>query len=336
MSFPDHTIALPRTMTRRQALAALAGIAGVAVLPTQAVAQSGAPVRMIVTTSAGAGLDATFRTAQSALGLALGGPLVIDNQAGAGGLIGMQALSRSTPDGSVLGTATNNLVILPSVMKVMPIDISKDLTPIAIIGAIPLVLVVNAAKIPSTNAKEFIALLKSKGNTLNYGSSGSGTVLHIATEMFLDEVGVKVNHIPYKGVAPMINDLLGGQVDFVVSALPIVLGHIKSGKLRAIGVCTAQRVPAAPEIPTLAEQGLPNYVAEAWVSVLGPKGMSPAVVTKVHDAVATAFNDPAVKDALTKQGTVVNVTTPEEAQATIRRDLTKYGALAKKVGLEMQ
>ena len=336
MSSSDDSRDTSLTMTRRHAFAILAGVAGIVAFPMPALAQGDKPVRMIVTTSAGAGLDATFRAAQTSLGLALGGPLVIDNQAGAGGLIGMQAISRATPDGSVLGTATNNLVILPSVMKTMPFDVNKDFSPIAIIGAIPLVLVVNAAKVSATNAKEFIAFLKSNPGTLNYGSSGSGTVLHLATEMFLDEIGAKVNHVPYKGVAPMMNDLVGGQVDFVIAALPAAQPFIKSGKLRALGVATAQRVPIAPEIPTLVEQGLPNYVVEAWVSVLGPKGMSPALVKKIHDAVATGFNDPTVKDALSKQGTVINVTSPEEAQAIIRRDLTKYTALAKKVGLELQ
>jgi tripartite-type tricarboxylate transporter receptor subunit TctC len=321
------------SLTRRRALAMLACAAA---LPTGVLAQSDRPVRIIVPTSAGAALDAVVRAAQPALARALGTPLVIDNQAGAGGQIGLQALARSSPDGSVLGMSSNSMVILPSVMKAFQLDVSKDFTHISIVGAIPMVVVVNPSKVAATNAKEFIALLRSKSDALSFGSSGPGGVLHLATAMLLDEVGVKVSHIPYKGVAPLVTDLVGGQVDFAVVALPVAQPYMKSGALRAIGVCSAQRVSIAPEIPTFVEQGLPNYAVDAWVSVVGPKGMTPALVKKVHAAVVSAFNDPVVKDAMVKQGTVVNVSTPEEAQATVHRDLAKFAALAKKINLEPQ
>ena len=319
--------------TRRGALAV---IAGAAVLPFEVSAQSDRPIRMIVPSSAGAGIDATIRVAQSALSRALGAPIVIDNQAGAGGLIGFQTLARGKPDGSILGICSNGLVILPAVMKALPFDVSKDFTPIAIIGSIPLVLVVNPTKVPATNAKEFAALLKAKSDTLNFASSGAGALLHLATEMLLDELGVKVRHIPYKGVGPMVTDIIGGQVDFGIVALPAVQAYLKSGSLRAVGVCTPQRVPIAPEIPTFVEQGFPKYVVEAWVAILGPKGMPPELIKKTHSAVVSAFGDPAVKDALVKQGTMINIGTPEEAQTTLRRDMLNYAAVAKKIGLEPQ
>src|SRR6478736_5955460 len=142
-------------------------------------------------------------------------------------------------------------------------------------------------KVPATNAKEFIALLKSKPGQLNFASGGNGTILHLATELFLDESGTTAKHIPYKGVGPMVTDMIGGQVEFGTAALPSLQAHIKSGALRAIGTLTAQRVPAAPEIPTFAEQGLPNFVLDAWFAVIGPKGLSAANVKKVHDAVVT-------------------------------------------------
>ena len=154
--------------------------------------------------------------------------------------------------------------------------------------------------------------------------------------MFLDEAGATAKHIPYKGVGPMVTDLIGGQVEFGVSALPSVQAHIKSGALRAIGNCGAQRTPAAPEIPTFVEQGLTGYVMEAWFAVLGPKGMSAANVNKVHDALVAAFNDPAVKDTMAKQGNTIAITTPEQAQAAFRRELAKYAALVKKAGIEPQ
>ncbi|MET0543000.1 MAG: tripartite tricarboxylate transporter substrate-binding protein, partial [Variovorax sp.] len=172
--------------------------------------------------------------------------------------------------------------------------------------------------------------------TLNFASGGNGTILHLATELFLEESGTTARHIPYKGVGPMVTDMIGGQVDFGTAALPSLQAHIKSGALRPIGMLTAQRTPAAPEIPTFAEQGLPNFVVDAWFAVIGPKGMSPAAVKKAHDAVVTAFADPAVKEAMTKQGNTIAISTPEQAQAAFKSELAKYAALVKKAGIEPQ
>ena len=199
-----------------------------------------------------------------------------------------------------------------------------------------MVLVANPSKVSAKNHKELVALVKSKPDALNYASSGSGTILHLAVELYLDAAGIKVRHIPYKGVGPMVADLLGGQVDFAAAALPSVQGHIASGKLRAIGMFPPQRTPAAPDIPTFAEQGLTNFEVEAWFAVIGPKGMSPATVKKVHDAVVAAFNDDAVKAAMAKQGNTIRVTSTEQAQAEFRTEREKYAALVKKVGLEPQ
>lgn len=181
-----------------------------------------------------------------------------------------------------------------------------------------------------------IALIKSQPGKINYGSSGSGTILHLACEVFLDEAGVKATHVPYKGVGAMLTDLLGGQVDFATAALPSVRSHLQAGTLRAIGVATAKRVPAAPEIPTFVEQGLPGYVVEAWFAVIGPKGMSAADVKHVHDAVVAAFADPAVKEAMVKQGNVINVSTSDYAKEFFRSELAKYAAIVKKAGVEPQ
>jgi hypothetical protein len=166
---------------------------------------------------------------------------------------------------------SNNVVIFPSVLKSLPFDMPGDFTPIAVVGATPMVLVVNPAKVQATNHKEFQALLKAKPGSYNFASGGNGTILHLATELFLDEAGVTAKHIPYKGVGPMVTDLIGGQVDFGTAALPSVQAHIKSGALRPIGMLSPQRTPAAPEIPTFAEQGLANFSVEAWFAVIGPR-----------------------------------------------------------------
>lgn len=307
---------------------------GATFTPLHAQTNSGV-VKLILPNAVGSGVDAIARAAQPALAKALGASaVVIDNQPGAGGVLGLQNLTRSAPDGSTLSVVSNNVVILPSVLKSIPFDMPGDFTPIALVGSTPMVLVVNPARVPATGSRDFIALLKSKPGQLNFGSGGNGTILHLATELFLEAAGASAKHIPYKGVGPMVADLIGGQVEFAVAALPSVQGQIKSGLLRAIGVLTPQRSPAAPEIPTLAEQGLANFAVDAWLAVLGPKNMGPEVVKKAHDAVAAAFSDTSVREVLAKQGTTIQVSTPEQAQAVFRTELSKYAALVKKVGLQ--
>lgn len=320
-------------LARRTVLAALAAGGLASALP--ALAQGGT-VRFILPNATGSGVDAITRAAQPALGKALGANVVVDNQPGAGGVVGLQALAKAAPDGSTLSVVSNNVVIFPSVLKSLPFDMPNDFTPIAIVGATPMVLVVNPAKVPATNAKEFIALLKSKPGQLNFASGGNGTILHLAAELFLEAAGATAKHIPYKGVGPMVTDLIGGQVEFGVAALPSVQAHIKSGALRAIGALTPQRTPAAADIPTFAEQGLTNFSVDAWFAVIGPKGMSPASVKKAHDAVVAAFADPTVKETMAKQGNTIAISTPEQANAAFRNELAKYAALVKKVGLEPQ
>lgn len=303
--------------------------------PLAAGAQS-STVRFLLPNAAGSGVDAITRAVQPALAAALGASIVVENQPGAGGVIGLQTLARSAPDGSTLSIVSNNVVIFPSVLKSLPFDVLADFTPIAVVGSTPMVLFVNPAKVPATNHKEFVALLKDKPGVFNYASSGNGTILHLATELYLEAAGIKAKHIPYKGVGAMVTDVLGGQVDFATAAIPSVQGHIASGKLRPIGMLTSQRTPAAPAIPTFAEQGLANFEVEAWFAVIGPKGLSPANVKKVHDAVVAAFADPAVKEAMAKQGNTIRISTPEQAQAAFRSEMAKYAALVKKVGLEPQ
>ncbi len=321
--------------SRRTVLTALAAASSMA-LPGWAVAQADRPVKFILPNATGSGVDAITRAAAPALGKALGTSVVVENQAGASGVIGLQALAKNPPDGFTLSVVSNNVVIFPSVINNLPFDMPGDFTPIAVVGSTPMVLVVNPQKVTATNSREFIAALKAKPEGYNFGSGGTGTILHLAGEMFIDEAGVKARHIPYKGVGPMVTDLLGGQIDFAVVALPSVAQHIKTGALRAIGMCADKRTAAAPEIPTFVEQGLTGYNMEAWFAVVGPKGMAPAQVKKVHDAVVAAFNDATVKDTMAKQGNTINISSTEHAQKAFRSEMARYAALVKKVGIEPQ
>ena len=323
-----------RTLLVAAAVATLA-LETTGLVSAKAYAQ-GSSVRLILPNAAGSGVDAVARAMQPALAKALNSSVVVDNQPGAAGVVGLQVLARSAPDGNTLSMVSSNVVIFPSLIKSLSFDMPGDFTPIAIIGAVPMVLVVNANKVAATNSKELIALLKSKPGALNFASGGTGTTLHLATQWFLEEAGVSAKHIPYKGVGPMVSDLLGGQVEFGTAALPSVQPYIKSGALRAIGMLAAQRTTAAPEIPTFAEQGLPNLMMDAWVAVIGPKNMNAALVTKIHGALVAAFEDPGVKEAMTKQGNIIAISTPEQAKAQFRSELAKYATLVRKAGIEPQ
>jgi tripartite-type tricarboxylate transporter receptor subunit TctC len=318
----------------RRALLRTAFLTAAALVFTPTWAQVGEKtIRIVLPNATGSGVDAITRAAQPALAKALGHAVVVDNQPGAGGVLGLQTLARAAPDGFTLSVVSNNVVIFPSVIKQLPFDMPGDFTAIAVVGSTPIVIVTNA-KVAANNSQEFIALLKSRPGQMNFGSGGNGTILHLAGEMFLDEAGATARHIPYKGVGPMVTDLIGGQVEFAAVALPSVQQHIKSGALKAIGMGTALRVAAAPDIPTFVEQGLPGYVMEAWFAVLGPKGMSAADIKRVHEAVVATFNDPAVKETMARQGNTIAISTPEQATAAFRRELAKYAQLVKKAGLE--
>ena len=322
----------PFQFTRRQTLA---GVVAALATPLGAWAQSDKPVKFILPVSAGSGVDGIARAAQNALSKALGQPVVFENQPGAGGVVGTAAMIKSAPDGLTLSMVSNNHVIYPSVLKSVPFDPVADITPIAVIGATPLVLVVNP-KVPATNMKELVTLFKANPGKYNYASSGNGTILHLAPELFKDVTGTFSTHIPYRGFGPMLQDIVSGQVDWGVGALPAVMGQIKAGNVRAICVSAPARITAAPDIPTSAEQGYPGYLVEGWIAVVGPKGLPADQVKRIHNAVAIAFATAEVKEAMAKQGNTINISTPEFALAHFKSELVKYAGLVKKAGVVPQ
>ncbi len=326
-------------LSRRQTLVRLGGAAAGLVAfgaPATLLAQtSDKVVRFILPVSPGSGVDGIARASQTALAKALGQGVVIENQPGAGGVVGTSAMIRSAPDGLTLSMVSNNHVIYPAVLKSLPFDPVADITPIAVIGATPLVLVVNP-KVPAKNMKELVALFKANPGKYNYASSGNGTILHLAPEMFKDVTQTFVTHIPYRGVAPMVQDIIAGQVDMGVLALPSAQAHIKNGTMRAICVSAPARIPAAPDIPTSTEQGYPGYMVEGWIAVVGPKGMAPDLVKHINVAIVTAFATPEVKEAMAKQGNTIKISTPEFALAHFKSEMVKYAALVKKAGVVPQ
>jgi tripartite-type tricarboxylate transporter receptor subunit TctC len=289
---------------------------------------------MILPVSAGSGVDTIARAAGPALSKALGAQVVIENLPGAGGVTGTAAIVNAPANGQVIGLVSNNHVINPSVYPKMPFDSIEDITPISVIGTTPFVLVVNP-KVPARDVKELVALAKAKPGAYNYASAGNGTIIHLAGEMFVREAGIEVRHIPYKGTGPMLQDLIGGQVEMGVVALPAVQGHLKTGALRAIGITGRSRAPAAGEIPTVAEQGLPNYDVEGWFAVIGPAKLPAAEVSRIHGAFVAAFASPEVQEAMARQGNVIRPTSPEGAAEMFRSELARYARVVKAAGIKI-
>lgn len=323
-----------KNVTRRTALTVFAGLMLAATMGT-AQAQNANPLRIILPVGPGSGVDTIVRSTQNALSRALGGQtVVIENRPGAGGVIGTQALVTSAADGYTIGVVSNNHAVNPSVYKELPYDSLGDITPITIVGGSPFVLVTNP-NVPAKNAKELQALLRSKPGEINYASSGNGTIIHLAGEMFLAAADVEARHIPYKGMGPMIVDIMGGQVEMGVGAISAVLNQVKNGALHPIGVMGTARVPSLPDVPTMAEQGFTGVDVAGWFAAVGPKNMPAEQVERLHKAFVDAFNDPEVKAGFANRDDFLILNSPQEARQFFKTEQDRYADLIKKAGLSL-
>lgn len=323
----------PSSFNRRTVLAL--GAAGLLGAPA-VWAQGTAPLRVILPVGPGSGVDTIIRSAQNALSKALGGQaVVIENLPGAGGITGTAALVKAAPDGHTVAFISNNHSVNPSVYKSVPYDSLNDITPISVVGSSPFLLVVNPARLPVKDAKELQALLLSRPGQFNMGSSGNGTIIHLAGEMFVDAVGAKVQHVPYKGMGPMMTDIIAGQVDFGVAAVPAAQGHLASGRMRAIGVMSKARVASLPDLPTISEQGFAAVDVAGWFALIGPKALPAAQVERLHKAVVAAFEDPEVRTAMAKQDNFISPMTPEASARFLRSEQERYARLVAKAQIKL-
>lgn len=320
--------------SRRAVVAAMVGALCAVSLPALAQSAPDRPLRVIIPLSPGSTVDTMGRAMSSEMAKMFGHPIVIENLAGAGGVTGTAQLIKAPKDGMTIGLISSNHVINPSIYKSVPFDSLKDITPITVIGTVPLVLVVNPSVAAKTTA-ELVALMKAKKGELNVGSAGNGSVLHLAAELFGSEAGVDIPHIPYKGTGPMMNDLIGGQVQVGFLSVTAAVAQVKSGKLRAIGVSTRQRSAILPDVPTLAESGLPNYSFDAWVAAIGPAGMAPAQVQKYYNDFKTVVKHPHVQSTFATQGIATVLNTPEQATVFFKTELDKHAVLVKKSGASL-
>jgi tripartite-type tricarboxylate transporter receptor subunit TctC len=260
--------------------------------------------------------------------------VVVENLAGSGGLIGTQQLVKAAADGNTIAFVSNNHAVNPSVYKKMPYDSLKDITPIAVVAETPFVLVVNPQRLPVSNAKELAAMVKAKPDHYNFASSGNGTILHLAAEMFVESAGLKARHIPYRGTGPAITDLIGGQVDFAVMAVNAVQAHLKAGTLRAVAVTGSSRVASLPNVPTLQEQGF-NATVGGWLAAIGPAKLPAAEVRKLHDGIVAAWTSEEVRKAMAEQENTVTPMASDATAALLAREQARYGEIVRKVGVSL-
>ncbi len=316
--------ALPRRALLCAATAALLGAAGP--LAAQDAFPS-KPIRFIVPYAAGGTTDLVARTVGARMAQTLGQPVVIDNRGGAGGNIGMDAVAKAAPDGYTVGMgAISTNALNPHIYKKVPFDPRKDFTAIGMLGMSTIVLEVGPA-LPVKNVAELIAHAR-KHPGLPYSTAGAGTSMHLAGVLFGQMSGTELTHVPYKGSAPLITDLIAGQVPVAFDNLPASLPHIQAGKLKALAVAGSQRSPALPDVPTLAEAGLAGYAVEPWFGVYGPAGMPPAVAQRLEKALQEALAEPAVKDKLLAAGFTPRSSTAAEFEALTQREYQRLGQVA--------
>jgi tripartite-type tricarboxylate transporter receptor subunit TctC len=319
---------------RTLALAVLA-TGALALAPVVAQAQGAFPSKaltIVVPFSAGGTTDILARIVGQYMAKDLGQPVIIDNRAGAGGNIGAQMVARAAPDGYTLlmGTVGTH-AINQSLYKKLAFDPIKDFAPITRVALVPNLLVANPAQ-PFKTVKDLVAYAKANPGKLTFASSGSGTSIHLSGEMFQQMAGVDMQHIPYKGSAPALTDLLGGQTAIMFDNMPSVISHVRAGKLRPIAVTTPNRSPALPDVPTIAESGVPGYSATSWFGLLAPAGTPAPVMAKLHGSILKALADPEVKKKLAEQGAEPHGEKPEQFAEFIRSETAKWGRTVKVSG----
>jgi tripartite-type tricarboxylate transporter receptor subunit TctC len=286
------------------------------------------PIRLVVPYAPGGGADGVARIVAKKMSENIGQPIVIDNKGGAGSILGTEIVARAEPDGyTLLLGQSGPISINPAVYKSLPYDPVKDFAPLSMTTAYPYILVVNA-DLPVKTLQEFVALAKSRPGAMNYGSTGVGAANHLVAELFNAKAGLKMTHVPYRGTALAVGDLLSGQLAMVFGDPVTVLSQIRAGKLRALAVTSLQRSSVAPEVPTVAESGYPDFEALAWHGLLAPAKTPPAIVQKLYEEIVKALADPATKKLLEDQAMQVVGNTPAAFSAFIAKDIVLWKGVA--------
>ncbi len=326
-----------RHFSRRNGLKLLAAaaLATTGIAPIAAQNFPSKPINIIVPFSAGGTTDILARIVGQALSTELGQSVIIDNRPGAGGNIGGQAAARAAADGYTLFMGTvGTHAINAALYKKMPFDPIKDFAPLSRVANVPNLLVAHPSQ-PYKSVQELISYAKANPGAVNFGSSGSGSSIHLSGELFKSMAKVDMVHVPYKGSAPAVSDLLGNQIAVMFDNMPSAIQHVRSGKLRPIAVTTAKRSPELPDVPTIAEAGVPGYEATSWFGLWAPAGTPAPVLDKLHSALTKVLQDPAVVKKIADQGGEVVIDTPAEFEAFIQSEAAKWGKVVKESGAEV-
>ena len=291
------------------------------------------PIRFLLPYPPGGSTDTFSRIVAQKLSESLGQQVVVENRPGGNTIIGTEALAKAAPDGHTIGLVASTYTINPSLFK-LPYDPAKDLIPIIQAGFSSLVLVVHPS-VPVKTFKEFLAYAKANPGKLNYGTVGSGSITHLASEMFEDIAGIDAVNVPYKGTAPMLTDLIGGQLHYALDTPVTSIPHLKSGKLRGLAVASPKRSPAIPDIPTMAEAGLPFEVV-AWLGIMAPAGTAKEIVNKLNAEINRILQFPDVRERLAVSALEPGGGTPEQFAAIIKADLARWPAIVKKANVKVE
>jgi tripartite-type tricarboxylate transporter receptor subunit TctC len=290
------------------------------------------PIRLIVPFAPGGSVDIAGRLITDAWGRQLGQPMVADNRAGASGNIGMDQLAKAKPDGYTLAINNVALAVNPALFAKLPFDTARDFASVGTMGTSQHVLVVNNS-LPAKNVKELIALAKAQPGKLSFGSAGSGSTFHMAAELFKSESGADIMHVPYKGGGPALVDTMAGQVQMSFPVLSAALPQVQAGKLRALAVTGPRRSPLMPDVPTMAEAGLPNYVFETWFIVSAPAGTPKDVLARLNQTLNATLAQPELKARLIKEGFEPLTMSPAQADAMLRKEMVRWAAQIKQAGI---
>jgi tripartite-type tricarboxylate transporter receptor subunit TctC len=290
------------------------------------------PVRIVVPLSPGGFADTPARMLAPRLSEQLGRQFFVENKPGAGGTIGWDFAAKSAPDGHTLVITGTTHLITAHLYKNLAYDVFKDFTHIAMLASGPYVLVVNPQKVPAGSVRELIALAKAKPGDIDFASSGNGSSQHLVGALFNSMTGTQLNHVPYKGSGPAMQDLLGGQVGVSFAGVPNVLSHVRSGRLKALGVTTEKRWSELPNVPTLAEAGIAGYEANLWLSISGPANMPPEIVQRLNAEIAKALRDPELQANFRAGGVDATTMSPQELLALTRAEYEKWGRVVRETG----
>jgi tripartite-type tricarboxylate transporter receptor subunit TctC len=293
------------------------------------------PIRLVVASSPGGASDILARMLGQKLSEELGQQVVVDNRGGASGVIGTDIVAKAIPDGYTLLIIQPSLTINPSMIRKLPYDAIRDFTPISLVVDAAQIMTVNPS-VPAKNVKDLIALAKSKPGQLNFGSPGVGTSPHLTAELFKLKAGVDMQQVPFKGSGPAFVSLISGEVSAAFSTVLSAMPHVKSGKIRALGVTTLKRVPVVPDVPTMVESGVPDFETSQWFGILAPAGTPRRIVDHLYQALTRGSSSPEVKERLTAQGVEVVNRKPEEFSAVIKRELAQWAGVIKASGIKPQ